>query len=80
MSTKRFDCFIHVRVQEFLAAMYAFHEFAGNSHDTLRYFKPKKGKFSSLTNLSRPLIVKMDIYISLHHFFLASRLAPVKIS
>lgn len=50
-------CFIHLSIQEFLAALYAFHEFAADNHNVLEYFKPKNGKAS---NLSGFLIAAVD--------------------
>ncbi|XP_076141559.1 NACHT, LRR and PYD domains-containing protein 3-like isoform X1 [Alosa pseudoharengus] len=51
-------CFIHLSFQEFLAALYAFHEFSGNNHDALRCFKPKHGKFSNLTDFLNAVVDK----------------------
>ncbi|XP_062376302.1 protein NLRC3-like [Sardina pilchardus] len=56
--TKKSYCFIHLSFQEFLAALYAFHEFSVNNHNALIYFKPKNGKFSILSDFLNGVIDK----------------------
>ncbi|KAL2083267.1 hypothetical protein ACEWY4_021040 [Coilia grayii] len=54
--SENFYCFVHLSVQEFLAALYAFHEFVVNNHHTLQCFKPRNGKFSNLTDFLNAVV------------------------
>lgn len=54
--TAKYYCFVHLSLQEFLAALYVFHEFADGNQDALKYFKLKKG--SSLINFLNAAVDK----------------------